>query len=100
MHPPSGGQMYLAEEGIQHPGSVQGEVGAGTEHWEVEAQEALMEARARPQSHSGQWAAVGEPEIRAAKWMAVEAVGGPGTMQLAEGQGGPAWRGPCPNRSC
>lgn len=46
------------------------------------------------------WAVVGEPEIQAAKRMAVEVVEDPGTMVLTEGLGAPGWGEPCLDHSC
>lgn len=89
-------------EDIQRPGSVLEEAGAGTGHSEEQAQGArpafaLTEARGRQQGRLVQWAVVGEPEIQAAKRMAVEVVEDPGMMALTEDQGAPGWGEPCPN---
>lgn len=84
---------------IQGPGSVLGEVRAGTGRSEEQAQGAhlvcaWMEARLRHRDRLAQWAVGAESEIQAARWTAVEAVEAPGMTLLTQGQAGPDSGGP------
>lgn len=93
---------YPAARGIRCPGSVLEEAGAAAGHSEEPDQEArpacaLVAARVAHRGRSVQWVVVGEPETRAAKWMAVEVVEDPGTRMPTGNLGAPGRGQPCPN---